>query len=130
MATITTKFGAGGAGIQPGHGSPDLATALRDVADDLADFDGAAADWSAELTVTAHAVTLSKRGVPVAVEATTATSAGVKQMQHSGSPGAGYVQVAFTAGVATLTFNATDAVTGARVLMAPQPAAALRTLKG
>jgi hypothetical protein len=129
MSEIRTDFGAGGANLQPGHGDPDLASALRDVADDLADFDGASAAWSDELTVTAHEVTLSKRGVPVAVEATTATSAGVKQMQYSGSPAAGFVTVAFTAGVATLTFNATDAVTGARVLMAPQPAS-IRTTKG
>jgi hypothetical protein len=129
MSTITEKFGAGGVGLQPGHGDPDLASALRDIADDLADFDGAAAAWSDELTVTTHEVTLSKRGVPVAVEATTATSAGVKQMQYSGTPAAGFVTVAFTDGVATLTFNAADAVTGARVLLAPQPAS-LRTLKG
>lgn len=36
MASITTTFGHGGTGLQPGHGSPDLVTALRDIADDLA----------------------------------------------------------------------------------------------
>jgi hypothetical protein len=36
MAVITTEFGAGGRGLTPGHGAPDLATVLRDVADDLA----------------------------------------------------------------------------------------------
>ena len=38
MATITERFGSGGANVAPGGaaGSPDLATALRDVADDLA----------------------------------------------------------------------------------------------
>jgi len=38
MAAITEQFGSGGANLAPGGaaGSPDLATALRDVADDLA----------------------------------------------------------------------------------------------
>lgn len=39
MASITTNFGAGGVGLQPnGHGSPSLATAFRDVADDLTEL--------------------------------------------------------------------------------------------
>jgi len=129
MATITEKFGAGGVGLQPGHGDPDLATILREIADDLAGFAGGDADWTAELAVTTHEVTLPNTGVPVAVEATTAGSAGVKTMQYSGTPGAGAVQVSFTNGVATLTFAAADAVTGARVLLAPQPST-LKTLAG
>ena len=38
MATIKTSFGEGGANIAPkgAQGTPDLATALRDIADDLA----------------------------------------------------------------------------------------------
>lgn len=129
MGTITEKFCAGGAGLEPGHGEPSLATHLRDIADDLGDFSGLVNDWSAEQAVTADVLTLAAAGTPVAVEATTATAAGVKQMQYSASPAAGFVQVAFSNGVATLTFNAADAVTGARVLLAPQPAS-LRTLKG
>ena len=35
MAAIKTNFGQGGVGLQPQHGLPNLATALRDVADDL-----------------------------------------------------------------------------------------------
>lgn len=37
MANITTSFGVGGANLAPGGsaGSPDLATTLRDIADDL-----------------------------------------------------------------------------------------------
>lgn len=40
MAGITTQFGSGGANIAPagGAGTPDLATALRDAADDLAEL--------------------------------------------------------------------------------------------
>ena len=38
MAAISENFGSGGANLAPGGsaGSPDLATALREVADDLA----------------------------------------------------------------------------------------------
>jgi len=38
MAAITERFGSGGANLSPGKsgGDPTLATALRDVADDLA----------------------------------------------------------------------------------------------
>jgi hypothetical protein len=37
MATITVTFGSGGANVAPGgaNGSPDLATALRDLIDDV-----------------------------------------------------------------------------------------------
>lgn len=39
MAAIKTNFGAGGRNIAPhGQGTPTLATALRDIADDLADM--------------------------------------------------------------------------------------------
>jgi hypothetical protein len=127
MSAIEEKFGAGGVGLQPGHGDPDLATSLRDVADDLADFDGASADWSAALVVAADTVTLAKRGVPIAVEATVGGSTGVKAIVYSAA-GAGEVQVVFAAGVATLNFAGADAVTECRVLLAPQPAA-IRTTK-
>ncbi|OHD18506.1 MAG: hypothetical protein A2Y38_13890 [Spirochaetes bacterium GWB1_59_5] len=36
MATITTLFGSGGAGLFPGGQTPSIADALRDIADDLA----------------------------------------------------------------------------------------------
>ena len=41
MATILASFGSGGAGLAPNQGtSPDLATILRDIADDLAGVQG------------------------------------------------------------------------------------------
>lgn len=44
MADITTRFGFGGANLNPGGtGKPTLAQALRDIADDLADSAGASA---------------------------------------------------------------------------------------
>lgn len=129
MATIKEKYGEG-LRIVPGHSGddPSLAEALRDVADDLGDLAGALTDWTAELTVAANVVTLARAGAPIAVEATTAGSAGAKTIVHS-APGAGEVQVAFTAGVATLTFAGADTVTGARVLLSPAPAS-VRTVKG
>lgn len=129
MTTIKENFGAGGAGIQPGHGDPDLATTLREIADDISDLAGGLGDWDSGIAVTTHVATMSRAGVPIAVEATTATSAGAKTIQYSASPAAGYVRVEFTSGVATLTFNATDAVTVCAVLLSPSPAT-VRTLKG
>ena len=40
MSAIRTNFGEGGANLVPGGaaGSPDLATALRDIADDLTEL--------------------------------------------------------------------------------------------
>jgi len=128
MATIKSDFGAGGVGLQPGHGSPDLATALRDVADDIGDLAGAATDWVTGVAVAANVATLSRAGAPISVEATAGGSAGAKTIVNS-APGAGEVQVAFTDGVATLTFAGADAVTECAVLLSPAPAS-IRTLKG
>ena len=36
MAAIKVGYGAGGVGLQPGHGSPSLDSVLRDIATDLA----------------------------------------------------------------------------------------------
>lgn len=129
MATIKEKYGEG-LRIVPGHSGddPDLATALRDVADDLGDLAGALSDWTAALPVAANVATLSRAGVPVAVEATVGGSTGAKTIVYS-APAAGEVQVTFAAGVATLTFAGADAVTEARALLTPSPAS-VRTVKG
>jgi hypothetical protein len=121
MAQIAENFGFGGANLTPGGGAgtPTLAEALRDVADDLKGVGNA---WQTALAVTTHVLTLAQAGLVLAVEATTATSAGVKQMQYSGSPAAGFVQVEYdAAGIPTLTFNATDAVTVAAVMQMGGP---------
>jgi hypothetical protein len=77
--------------------------------------------WASALIVTAHAVTLSAPGAVLAVEATAGTSAGPKQLQFSAAPAAGFVRVEYDAsGVATLTFNATDAITEAAVMTRPE----------
>jgi hypothetical protein len=133
MTTIKTDFGSGGANLNPGGsgGVPDLATTLRDIADDLAAVSGGDPDWTTGITVTTHVATLAEPGWVLAVEATTATSAGPKQQIQSGSPAAGEVDVAYTAGVATLTFNATDAVTACAVTYVARGAAyAIKTIKG
>jgi hypothetical protein len=121
MAAISENFGVGGANLTPGGGAgtPTLAQALRDVADDIA---GAGNNWQAGVVVAAHTVVLPSAGMVLAVEATTATSTGVKQMQYSGSPAAGFVRVQYAAsGIPTLTFNATDAVTAAAILQMGGP---------
>jgi hypothetical protein len=58
MATIKTTFGSGGSGLTPNKsvGTPSLATALRDVADDLdalfTSITGITAKLDADATVT------------------------------------------------------------------------------
>lgn len=46
MATILSNFGDAGRNLGEGHGTPTLGTAMRDVADDLADLMGARDDGS------------------------------------------------------------------------------------
>jgi len=55
MATIKTSFGEGGANLAPNgaQGEPDLATALRDIADDLAMLKTAVDQIIADVTTTA-----------------------------------------------------------------------------
>jgi hypothetical protein len=108
--TLKRTFGSGGADETPeGRGKPSL---LRRILAALAGSVGAVPAWQTGIAVTTHVATLSTPGLVLAVEATTATSAGAKLMQVSAAPAAGSVQVAYNgSGVATLTFNATDAVT-------------------
>jgi hypothetical protein len=55
MATIKTTFGSGGAGVTPGgaSGSPNLATVLRDIADDLTALRGSVVAITAKLDLDA-----------------------------------------------------------------------------
>lgn len=58
MAAIKTTFGEGGSGLSPrGQGTPTLATALREIADDLAGLK-VAEITSADATDLASAITL------------------------------------------------------------------------
>lgn len=57
MAAITIHFGKGGVNLQPGHGDPSLATAMRDVADDFTGLQ-VADIVSADATDLAEALTL------------------------------------------------------------------------
>ena len=128
MATINTNFGTGGANLVPqgAQGIPTLAEVLRDIADDLAAL-GAGGTWSGALPVVANVLTLPAAGTVIAVDATVGVSVGPKLMS-SGAPLVGHVQVAYVAGVATLTFNAADAITAAKVIYLP--AGAIKTIKG
>lgn len=116
MTVIPENFGHGGTGLQRTHGSPALADILRGLADDA----NGAPVVQTGLTVAADAVTLSGPGRVLAVEATTAGSAGVKSRKLVAPPGAGEYTVAYdSAGVATVTFAAADAVTEAAVEVSP-----------
>lgn len=103
-------------------GPRGLNAVMVDDFNDPGDFvSGARSFWDEGLTVTTHVVVMTTIGAVVAVEATTATSAGPKLIQNSATPGAGAVQVVYDAtGLATLTFNTADAVTEADVYIQPE----------
>lgn len=86
--------------------------------------DGTAAAYQTGVVVAAHTATLGDAGAVVMVEATTADSTGVKQIQSTAAPAADFVRVTYSSGVPTLTFNATDNVTAATVLQIPGDASA------
>ncbi len=72
------------------------------------------------ISVTANACTLAVAGHVLSATATTADSAGGKTMQSAATPAAGKVRVQYdAAGVATLTFNTTDNVSVASVVVIP-----------
>ncbi len=126
MSAIKESFGSGGGGLAVAdRDGVSLAIAMRDMADDLAALNAAlglgATDpvWLTAEAVAAHAWAGTARGVILAVEGTTATSAGPKALQQSGTPSAGEVTVSYALGVPSLLFNATDAVTVASVLFMP-----------
>lgn len=75
--------------------------------------------WATGQAVATHTVTLTTPGLILAVDATTADSAGAKKIISTGNPAAGFVKVTYSAGIPTLTFNATDNVTAISYLMAP-----------
>lgn len=95
---------------------------MADDFNNVGDFVSAARGfWDIGLSVTSNTVTLTTKGSVVTVEATTATSTGPKLIQNSASPTAGAAQVTYNAqGFATITFNATDAVTVADIYIQPE----------
>jgi len=133
MAAIPVTFGSGGANLAPkgGAGNPTLATALRDIADDLAAGSAAVVPaWSAPIAVVADVAVLPTAGFIVAVDAVVGGTPGPKQAVF-GAPAAGQVQVAYSAGgVPTLTFAAADVITSTRVQQLTRPASyTLKTTK-
>jgi hypothetical protein len=62
MTTITTEFGDGGSNLADGHGTPDLATTLRDIADDLAAIRTAITTLTAKLDTDFTAQNLAVAG--------------------------------------------------------------------
>jgi hypothetical protein len=134
MAEIKTNFGEGGANLVPGGsgGDPDLATALRDIADDLAQGPAAQVPaWQAAAAVAADTVVLPTAGLILAVDAVAGTLAGPK-VQAFGAPAAGECQVVYDAnGVPTLNFNAADGITSVRVVQLVRTSGyTLKTTKG
>ena len=117
MADIPDNFGSGGSGLTPNGSSSTPA-----LVDYLQALNSVPA-WATGVAVTTHVAVMTTAGFVVAVEATTATAAGPKVQIQSGSPAAGQVDVQYdAAGIATLTFNATDAATVCAVVILPRGA--------
>lgn len=126
MAEIKEDFGAGGRNLQPGHGDPAVADALRDVADDL-DGNKNVPTWLTEVAVSGDAATLAQAGAVLAVKATAGSTDAMDVVRDA--PSAGQVQVTYDAdGIATLTFAGADGVTECDVHLMPHTA--LKTTKG
>jgi hypothetical protein len=123
MSAIPKDFGQAGANIAPNGaaGSPDLATAFREVADDFAGNVKVPA-WFTALVVTTHVHIMAQAGWVLQVHATAGGAAGVKTVIATGAPSAGQVRVDYTAGVPTLTFAAADAITACSVTQIPYTA--------
>lgn len=112
ILSLSRRLGQGGTGLFTGGAG--LRDNIRKLLAALASASGATAApaWDTAIAVTTDTVTLPTPGRVLAVEATTATSAGPKAQIQSGTPAAGAVDVQYdAAGIATLTFNGTDAVT-------------------
>lgn len=135
MVAITTEFGSGGSNLSPNLsvGEPDLATALREIADDIAAVGMALAPlWTTGITVTSHEAVLATAGYVVAVEATAGSTTGPVSQVQDGSPATTEVNVVYAvSGVATLTFATGDAVTACAVVILPKGADyTIKTTKG
>ncbi len=128
MAAITTEFGTGGANLTPNDsaGTPTLATALRDVADDLAGV-GTVPAWTTAIAVAAHTVTLPTAGWILAVDGDTGGTAGGKKIVNAAALTLEVQVVYDAAGIPTLNFFAADAITQCAVQQIPW--AALETTK-
>lgn len=114
MSGIPADFGAGGRGLAANgaQGEPTLETILNAI--------NAVPVWEETITVSTNVAVMTTAGFVVAADGTTGNTTGGKIIQLQGSPAVGFVQVVYdAAGIATLTFNATDAITVAAVLIKP-----------
>ncbi len=109
MSGIPARLGEGGAHLSSGaSGEPSLKTIL--------DAINAVPDWDTAVAVTTDTVTLPDAGPVIAVEGTTGNTPGPKALVQNGAPAVGSVDVNYdAAGIPTLTFNGTDAITVAAV---------------
>lgn len=125
MPIVSTNFGSGGQGLTPNdsQGTPDLATILRGLIDDIANNGGVVPAWTTGITVTANVAVLAAAGRIIAVESTTGGITGPNAQVQNGTPGSGEVDVQYDGGgIATLTFAAADTVTGCAVVLQPYTA--------
>ncbi len=123
MTAIPASFGSGGSGLAPGSQPIDLATTLRDMADDLAAKLPPVPAWDTGVAVSSNAATLASAGYVVAIHVTAGSVTGVISVLSTGTPATKQCTVTYAAsGVPTLTFAAGDAVTAISVLQIKQTA--------
>jgi hypothetical protein len=123
-SAITTTFGSGGANLTPSAaGTPTLAGALRDIADDIADVNaGPVPAWVAGVTVTTNVAVRVAASWIISVHVTAGGVTGIINILSTGTPATKQCTVTYAAGVATLTFAAGDAVTAISILEIPKVA--------
>ena len=113
MAIVPDDFGAGLRDIPPGgSGKPALVDYMKALNRQGAGEIG----WVTGIAVSTNVAVLPSAGLVFAVDGTAASATGPKAMRQVGTVAAGQVLVEYdAAGIATLTFNATDAVTVAAI---------------
>ena len=119
MSAIPTDFGSGGKGLAPNgaQGTPDIATALREVAADLAAASIPIPAWDTGVAVSSHTATLASAGPVIAIHVTAGGVTGIISQISTGTPATKQCTVTYAAtGIPTVTFAAGDAVTAISVL--------------
>lgn len=117
MAGIPTDFGTGGAGLTPGGAS--ASPSLLDILNGL----NSVPAWETGIAVSTNVAVMTTAGFVVAVQGTVGNTPGPKGQIQGGSPATLQVDVAYDAdGIATLTFNGTDAITECAVVVLPRGA--------
>lgn len=115
MSGVPSDFGSGGSGLTPkgSSGSPSLQELLEGL--------NSVPAWETGIVVDTNVAVMTTAGFVMAVEGTTGNTTGPKAQIQSTGPATLQVDVQYdAAGIATLTFNGTDAITVCAVVILPR----------